>query len=88
MIDMYKSYVVTCNLIEIQHCMMKVINIVRSGRCVGFSRTDDKITFHFPTKGGAMIAFLELETFLGNVSVSTNPLDIKNIKLKGVFKYA
>ena len=85
---MNKSYVVKTNLIEIQHCLHKVLPAVRSGFCVGYSQKGETVMWHFPTKGGAMMAFLELETFLGNVSVSTNPLDIKNIKLKGVFKYA
>lgn len=84
---MNKSYIVKTNLIEIQHCLHKVLPIVRLGFCVGFTQKGEDVIWHFPTKGGAMIAFLELETFLGNVSVTTSPLYIKNIKLKGVFKY-
>lgn len=84
---MVKSYVVKVNLIEIQHCMVKVMDIVRAGRCVGFSGTGDIVTFHFPTKGCAMIVFLELETFLGNVSVSASPMNINKNNLKGIFKY-
>lgn len=84
---MVESYTVTCNLIEIQHCKVKVANIVRRGRPVGFGGIGDKVTFHFPTRGGAMMVFLELETFLDSVSVTTSPLNIKNIKMKGVFKY-
>lgn len=84
---MINSYIVTCNLIEILNCRIKVMEIVRSGKCVGFSGTGDTVTFHFPTRGGAMMAFLELETFLDNVSVATSPLTIDKTKLKGVFKY-
>ena len=84
---MVKSYTVTCNLIEIQTRKKKVIDLVRRGKCVGFGGTGDKVTFHFPTRGSAMFAFLELEGFLDNVSVSASPLFIEEKKLKGVFKY-
>ena len=84
---MVKSYIVTCNLIEIQNRKEKVIDLVRSGKCVGYGGTGDIVTFHFPTRGGAMMTFLELEGFLDNVSVETSPMYVDKTKLKGVFKY-
>lgn len=84
---MIKSYVVTCNLIEIQHCKEKVMEVVRAGKCFGLGGYGDTVTFHFLTKGGAMTSFLELETFLNNVTVSASPVDINECDLKGVFKY-
>jgi hypothetical protein len=84
---MVNSYIVTCSLIEILNHRVKVMELVRSGKCVGYSGTGDKITFHFPTRGGAMMVFLELETFLDNVSVETSPMCVDETKLKGVFKY-
>ena len=84
---MVESYIVTCNLIEIQKCKKKVIDIVRTGRCVGYGGEGDTVTFHFRKRGGAMMVFLEPEDILQNVSVATSPLFIDENNLKGVFKY-
>lgn len=84
---MFESYVVKCNLIELQICKVKVMEIVRKQKCLGFGGTGDVVTFHFSDKGQAMLTFLELETFLTNVSVSTTPIFIDKTKLKGVFSY-
>ena len=84
---MVNSYIVTCNLIEIQHHKLKVRAIVRAGKCVGFSGAGENICFHFITRGHAMMVFLELEHFLDNVSFETSSLTIDKTKLKGVFKY-
>jgi hypothetical protein len=85
--EMVNSYIVTCNLIEVKIHKDKVMEVARSGKCVGFGGTGDKVTFHFPTMGSAMMVFLELETFLDNVSVETSPVFINKNDLKGVFKY-
>lgn len=84
---MIRSYTVTCNLIEIQNHLNRVMGIVKAGRCVGFSVNGDQITFHFATKGGAMMTFLDFETFLDNLSVTTSHLKVDTKNLKGVFKY-
>ena len=84
---MVQSYMVKCNLIEIQKCKEQVVSLARMSRCVGFSGEGDIITFHFPSRGGAMMVFLELEDFLDNVSIETSPSFIDKNNLKGVFKY-
>lgn len=84
---MVKSYVVKCNLIEIQHCKDKVMNIVRKQKCLGFGGEGELVTFHFADSGSAMMVFLELEAFLDCVSVSAYPVLLTEEKLKGVFKY-
>ena len=84
---MIESYVVTCNLMEIQWCRKKVIDLARTGKCIGYDGAGDTINLHFPTKGDAMMVFLELETFLGTVCIETNPVYINKTNLKGVFDY-
>ena len=84
---MIKSYVVKVNLIEIQHCRAKVMDIVREQKCIGFGGEGEIVTFHFADSGSAMMVFLELEGFLDCVSVSAYPVLLTEEKLKGVFKY-
>ena len=82
---MVKSYMVTCNLFEIQKCMEKVLDIVRDMKCFGYSGTGDTVTFHFPARGQATMVFLQLEGMLDNVSVETSAVFINKNKLKGIF---
>lgn len=84
---MLKSYVVTCSLIEILNKREAVLELVRSGNCIGYSGIGDAITFHFSTRGDAMMVFLGLETILDCLSVSTSPMSVDKNNLKGVFKY-
>ena len=84
---MIETYGMKCNLIEIQHCKDRVVEIVKGNKCIGYSGTGDTVTFHFPTAESAMMAFLELDDLLFNVSVSASPVYIDETKLKGVFNY-
>jgi len=84
---MIECYGMKCNLIEIQVHKDKVIEIVRRNKCIGYSGTGDIVTFHFHTAQSAVIAFLELDDLLSNVSVSASPVYIDENILKGVFKY-
>lgn len=84
---MVKSYVVKCNLIEVEIHKAQVLNVIREQKCIGYGGTGDTITFHFADSGSAMMVFLELEGFLDCVSVSAYPVLLTEEKLKGVFKY-
>ena len=84
---MLKSYIVTCNLIEIGDCKIKVFDAVKARKCIGFDVFGETIRFYFNSRGEGMMTFLALEAFLNNVSVGTSPLPINKNILKGVFKY-
>lgn len=84
---MVKSYVITCNVFEVEIHKDKVLNVVREEKCIGYGGEGDKVTFHFAENGQAMMAFLELDLFLQNLSISTNTKFIDETILKGVFKY-
>lgn len=84
---MLRSYIVTCNLIEITDYKKKVRDAVKARKCIGFDTLGETIRFYFNSKGEAMMAFLALEAFLTNLSVTVSPLPINKIFLKGVFKY-
>lgn len=84
---MTTTYIVTCNLIEIQKCKEQVMEIVRKNGCIGYSGTGDEITFHFTKAKSAMMTFLDLDDLLNIAFVSGQPYLIDETKLKGVFKY-
>lgn len=84
---MIETYGMKCNLIEIQHCKDRVVEIVKGNKCIGYSGTGDTVTFYFHTAESAMMAFLELDDLLSNVSVSASPVYIDKTILKGVFNY-
>ena len=85
--SMIETYVVKCNLHEVNFHTDRVIDVVRGQKCLGYGGTGEEVIFYFADRGQAMMTFLEFDFFLSHVFVDTSPLFINKKKLKGVFVY-